>query len=51
MGTFVYVLGVIFVVALMCVLAFGLWDLGMVIKTILEIRADEHEHDHKNNTK
>lgn len=51
MGTFLYVIGVVFVTALLCVLAFGLWDLGLVVQSIIEIREDEWRHQNRNNRK
>lgn len=42
MGTLA-VIGTVVCAALVVTLAFGLWDLAMVIKVLMEIRADEKE--------
>lgn len=42
MGTLA-VIGTVVCAALVVTLAFGLWDLAMVIKVLMEIRHDEQE--------
>lgn len=49
MGTLA-VIGTVVCAALVVTLAFGLWDLAMVVKVLVEIRHDEQEakkHDRK----
>lgn len=42
MGTLA-VIGTVVCAALVVTLAFGLWDLAMVVKVLMEIREDEHK--------
>lgn len=52
MGTILTVIGTVVCSALVVTLAFGLWDLAMVVKVITEIRRDERaERDRLNKRK
>lgn len=52
MGTILTVAGVVVCSALVVTLAFGLWDLAMVVKVLTEIKHDEHlAEKHKDTTK
>lgn len=48
MGTLA-VIGTVVCAALIVTLAFGLWDLAMVVKVLMEIKHDEKLHSHKDN--